>query len=263
MSDNNDESVQDSITPKHYRIILNPNLHDVDKQFSFNGNVWITITPNDDNIKMIELDATNLDIRTEDVSVYRSRILSDSDFDLGNHVGKRSAQLIEEDVSIEDDQFDILMNSTEVIDSNLTTSAEKESQELIDNETDETITTTEVDLNESQTTEESETEENAPTDDSSASVTEPSDYNNETIIWDGLQPNDAILLETNPDDQTELQIDDIQINMERRKMIIKLNLALRKGHYYIVKVFFRGEMSDENGLVYKAYNGTEANDRFS
>lgn len=235
-------------------------LNGTQAQFSFNGNVWITITPNDDITSTIELDAHNLDIRAEDVSVYRSRILSDLNFHLDNDRGERSAELIEDDISTEADRFDMLMNSTEWIDSNVTTDVEKESQEVVDEvEKNDTATTTEV--NEAQNVEGTAMIEDA----SEPSVTEHIDYNDIVMTWDGLIQNDSMLFEPNPDDQTELQIDGVELNTERKKLIITLNSALRKGHYYIVKVFFGGSTANDYGLVYKSYEDSsdDSNDKFS
>lgn len=177
--------------------------------------------------------------------------------------GKRSAKLVEDDVSIEDEQFDILMNSTEWIESNATTSVEKASQEVgVDGveEVDENIVTT-TELNEPQSVEATELMEDSS---SEPPVTEYFDYNNITTTWDGLWQNDAMLIESNPDDQTELQIDGIAFNAERQKLLITLSSALRKGHYYIVKVFFRGNMTNDYGLVYKSYDdGADSSDKFS
>ncbi len=249
-------------------------MNDTENLFLFNGNVWITITPNDDNIKTIELDVKNLDISPADVSVYRSRILSDLNFQIRNDRDERSAQLIEGDVSIEDDQSDMLMNSTEWVDSNFTnTNVEKESQELPESVED-NVATTDLPTDEVQPTDEIQpTDEVQPTDGnesieessdaSEPSETEPNDYNTVDTTWNGLFQNDSMLTETNPDDQTELQIDGIQFNAERQKLIITLGSELRKGHYYIVKVFFSGKMTDDYGLVYKSYDGTESSDKFS
>lgn len=252
-------STTDTIIPKHYRLIINPILNDSQNQFSFSGNVWITITSNDDDMKTIELDVKDLDIRAEDVSVYRSRILSDLNFQLESDRGKRLAKLIERDVSAEEDQFDMLMNSTELIDSYVTTGVEKEkeSQEIGDEIDENSEITTEV--TETQSVEGTEFVEES----SEPSTTEYIDYDNVTTIWEGLFQNDSLLVEPNPDDQTELQIDSILFNAERRKLKITLNSALRKGHYYIVKVFFSGNMSNDYGLVYKSYDGAESNDKFS
>lgn len=206
------------------------------------------------------MDVKNLNIRAEDVRVYRSRILSDLNFQLDNDRGKRSAKLVEDDVSIEDEQFDILMNSTEWIESNATTSVEKASQEVVEGveEVDEnSVTTTE--LNEPQSAEGIELTEYSS---SEPSVTEYFDYNNITATWDGLLQNDSMLMEPNPDDQTELQIDGIAFNAERHKLLITLSTGLRKGHYYIVKVFFSGNMTNDYGLVYKSY-GADSSDKFS
>lgn len=235
-------------------------LNDTENQFAFNGNVWITITPNDDNTRTIELDVKNLDIRAEDVSVYRSRILSDLDFQLENDRGKRSAKLIEDDVSIEDERFDMLMNSTEWIDSNVTSGVEKESQESVD-VVEQNSTATTTDGNKTQNSDGSEIIEDSA---SEPSVTEYNEYyDNITTDWDGLLQNDLILTEPNPDDQTELQIDGIQFSEERQKLFITLSAPLRKGHYYIVKVFFGGNMTDDYGFVHKSYDDAESSDKFS
>lgn len=260
IEEDNEHSTRDIITPKHYRLIINPTVNDSENQFSFNGNVWITITANDDNTKTIELDAQNLDIRAEDVSVYRSRILSDLNFQSENYRDKRSAQLIEDDVSVENDQFDMLMNSTEWIDSNVTTGVEKESQEVAE-EVEENNAATTTDVNDTQSVEGTELIE----DTSEPSVDEDVEYDNVTTAWDGLFQNDSMLMEPNPDDQTELQIDGIRFNAERKKLTITLSSALRKGHYYIVKIFFGGNMTGDYGLVHKSYDGdgTGSDDKFS
>ncbi|XP_037027634.1 aminopeptidase Ey-like [Bradysia coprophila] len=270
--DENYEISQETIAPKHYRLIFNSMLNESLNQFSFTGNVWITITPNHDHIRTIELDAKNLDIRADDVTVYRSRILSDSNFQLTNDRDERSAQLVEDDASVEDDQSDLLMsNSTEWIDSNTPdTSAEKESQELPGEDKGNDIDTTTTELNETGSEDEttkfevkSSSEQPEPSVPSEPSVTEFVEYNDTNTMWDGLFQNDSMLREPNPDDQTHLQIDGIRFDAVRQKLIITLNTALRRGHYYIVKVFFSGNMTNDYGLVYKSYDGTsESGDDF-
>lgn len=216
------------------------------------------------------MDVKNLDIRAEDVSVYRSRILSDLNFQSGNDRDERSAKLVEDDVSAEDDQVDMLMNSTEWIDSNITTGVEKESQELAE-EVEENSAVPTTDLNETQSVEGTELIEDSSeppitevvSEVVTEVVTEDIDYNNMTTVWDGLFQNDSMLMEPNPDDQTELQIDGLQFSSEREKLIITLNSSLRKGHYYIVKVFFSGNMTGDYGLVHKSYDGADTNDKFS
>lgn len=273
MNDENGYATIDTITPKHYLLILNPMLNDTQDKFSFNGNVWITITPNDDNTRIIELDVHDLDIRAEDVSVYRSRILSDLNFQLDNDRGKRSAQLMEDDDDepIEADQSDMLINSTEWIDENVTTDAENESQDIVEGiEENDTVTTTDVneaqsvggtDIIEAQSVEGTDMFEDTT---ELPSVTENIDYDDVNTTWDGLMQTDSMLKEPNPDDQTELQIDGIKLNTERKKLIITLNSALRRGHYYIVKVFFSGNMTKDYGLVYKSYDDTgDSSDKFS
>lgn len=262
IEEGNGYATRASIIPKHYRLIINPTVNETQQQFSFNGNVWITITPTDDSSKTIELDVQNLDIRADDVSVYRSRILSDLNFQSESTRAERSAKLVEDDDgSGEDAEFDMLMNSTEWIDSNVTTGGERESQELAPaEEAEENAAATTTDQNEAQNVDGTEINE----DSSEPTVTEEIDYSNvTTATWDGLLQNDSMLVEPNPNDQTELQIDGIRFDTERKKLIISLRSALRKGHYYIVKVFFGGYMTDDYGLVYKSYDGTESTDKFS
>lgn len=243
-------------------MIFNPILNESLNQFSFTGNVWITVTPNENLIRTIELDAKNLDIRVDDVTVYRSRILSDSNFQFPIDRDERSAQLVEDDASAEDNQSDILMsNSTEWIDSNATnTSAERESQELPvgDDGINLEIATTEIIATDVTT----ELEPETPSEPTEESVTEFIDDTD--TMWDGLFQNDSMLVEPNLDDQTNLQIDGIRFDANRQKLIITLNSGLRKGHYYIIKVFFSGNVTDDNGFVYQSYDGTsESSNEFS
>lgn len=276
----NDYNKIGTVTPKHYRIILNPILNGTQNKFSFNGNVWITITPNEENVRTVELDVKNLDIRADDVSIYRSRILSDSNFQMQNNRDERSAKLIEDDVSVEDDHSDMLMNSAEWIDSSSTVANIDHELQEANGEVDEESITTPTDLDgaeittgESQSIEdttdvtEDATDASMPpiedsTDGSESPVTENSDNDDIDRTWDGLWQNDSMLTEPNPDDQTELEIESITFDVENEKLIVTLGSELRRGHYYIVKAFFTGNVTNDYGLVYTSYDSAESNDKF-
>lgn len=263
-NDENYPKSPDKIIPKHYRLIFTSMLNGSSDQSSFTGNVWITITPNVDHIQTIELDAKGLDIRTNDVAVFRSRILSDSDFQSLNDRDERSAA--EDDAS---DESDMLW-----IDSNVTDkSVEKGSQELSrdegnngDGEANAEIAITEhneVESADEATEAELENSLQPSSEAPEQSVNEYIEYNDTDTIWDGLFQNDTMLMEPNPDDQTNLQIDDIRFDADRHKLIITLDAELRRGHYYMVKVFFSGNLSNDNGFVYKSHEGTsESSDEF-
>lgn len=266
-------ATSDAVTPKHYRLILNPILNGTQNQLTFNGNVWITVTPNADNVRTIELDVQNLDIRGDDVSVYRSRILSQSSFRMKNERAERSAKLIEDDASSEDDHSDMLMNSSESVDSSSISPTNDKVLAELTGEVEDNLTTVPTDpLEEVSSTEGIQsitdaTDASSPlpeysTDDPSlTTATEPTIDVDPT--WDGLSRNDTMIRERNPDDQTQLEVDSIQLDTERQKLIITLSLELRRGHYYIVKVFFSGNVTSDYGLVYKSFDdGVESNAKF-
>ncbi|KAJ6639969.1 Aminopeptidase Ey [Pseudolycoriella hygida] len=251
--DENGYASQDfqQITPKHYRLIINPILND---SRTFSGNVWITLTPDKNGIKTIELDVNKLDIRADDISVYRSRILSDRSFQANKN--RRSAQLSEEV-----ERENTVAHSTEQIDDNDATDEPQDDSQTnstegiglgIEKESHEAIEDI-VDSNGIEITETS----------SDQSVTEYVGDNNETTTWNGLFKNDSLILD-DPDEQVELDIDDVQFDTERKKIIIALKTELRTGDYYIVKVFFTGNMSDDYGLVYESIDDddTDSSDNF-
>ena len=116
------------ITPKHYRVVINTFLNDSENKFIVKGNVWITLTPSEDNVKSVALDIKNLEVLEENVFVYLSKIISDQNFHSKSSQEKQNSN----DGILNDEDTPLSYNSTDVVNSTTVTDI-MEFQELNEN----------------------------------------------------------------------------------------------------------------------------------
>lgn len=183
--------------------------------------MWITVTSKKHNSKRIELNVKNLNIRMEDVTVLKSIRLTNADFD-----EDLDWDLSEEDIMTwglhRRKRRQVVGNETEV--------------EAVVEEEGGGVTSTTVDSN------------------SGGEVLDEDYEENATVIDKSVFYHHPVFP---PDDFVTIKILDLEFDESNEKMIIYLGTEMKKDIYYIVKVNFTGNMTNDKGLYWTHYEDGE------
>uniref|UniRef100_A0A182SN13 Uncharacterized protein n=1 Tax=Anopheles maculatus TaxID=74869 RepID=A0A182SN13_9DIPT len=226
------------VIPKHYRLFIHPVFNETDHPFSYTGIVWVTVTSKKPNNKRIELNVKNLKIRLENVTVLKSIRLTNNDFD----------EDLDWDLSEEDLYSLPRLNRRR-----------KRRQAGEDLPVPVTLLPTErpaqADASEEYEGEEREDESEGTTSHNDTATDEPapntsSSVENATIIDKSKFYHHPVFP---ADDFVTIKILDIEFDESNEKMIIFLGTEMKKDIYYIVKVNFFGNMTNDKGLYYTHY----------
>lgn len=257
------------IIPKHYRLFIHPRFNENDNGFIYNGIVWITITSKKHNTRRIELNGKNLNVRLEDVSVYRSITLTNLDFDddldwdLSNENVKTSSSR-KKKRSSEPDHSEVMSPHEE---QKLTTAAATslEQEEPPEEPSEERTTPNNAeeaennagevtDINGAGTTILSAAEESFSSDDpeSKTYIAHVAHFN----ITDLPKKYHHPML-SGDDDFVPIRVTDLEFDEPNDKIFIYLGTEMKKDMYYIVRVNFTGYMTNNKGLFYTAYEDTD------
>ncbi|KAL9694789.1 hypothetical protein quinque_014074 [Culex quinquefasciatus] len=214
------------VIPKHYRLFLQPTFNETATPFTYSGVVWITVTSKKHNSKRIELNVKNLNIRMEDVTVLKSIRLTNADFD-----EDLDWDLSEEDIMTwglhRRKRRQVVGNETEV--------------EAVVEEEGGGVTSTTVNSN------------------SGGEVLDEDYEENATVIDKSVFYHHPVFP---PDDFVTIKILDLEFDESNEKMIIYLGTEMKKDIYYIVKVNFTGNMTNDKGLYWTHYEDGEGSHKF-
>ncbi|XP_055598880.1 aminopeptidase Ey-like [Uranotaenia lowii] len=216
------------IIPKHYRLFLHPVFNESDTPFTYSGIVWITVTSKRPNNKRIELNVKNLAIKLEDVTVLKSIRLTNLDFD----------EDLDWDLS-EEDMLPFRMrrrrrrqagNDTVEVEEEVAPSVLQTGGQGDDNGGEVVDGGDPVEVQETTTQE-----------------------NKVEYYFHPIFP---------PDDFVTIKIVDLEFDESNEKMIIYLATEMKQDIYYIVKVNFTGNMTNDKGLYFTHYEDGEGSHKF-
>uniref|UniRef100_A0A182R112 Aminopeptidase n=1 Tax=Anopheles farauti TaxID=69004 RepID=A0A182R112_9DIPT len=214
------------VIPKHYRLFIHPVFNETEHPFSYTGIVWVTVTSKKPNNKRIELNVKNLKIRLENVTVLKSIRLTNNDFD----------EDLDWDLSEEDLYSLPRLNR-------------RRRRQVEDPERDDTSRST-VPPTEEEANDGGEEVDDEPEDTDRLGVLTSSSVENATIIDKSKFYHHPVFP---ADDFVTIKILDIEFDESNEKMIIFLGTEMKKDIYYIVKVNFFGNMTNDKGLYYTHY----------
>nr|XP_040240307.2 aminopeptidase N-like [Anopheles coluzzii] len=225
------------VIPKHYRLFIHPVFNETDHPFSYTGIVWVTVTSKKPNNKRIELNVKNLKIRLENVTVLKSIRLTNNDFD----------EDLDWDLSEEDLYSLPRLNRRRRRRRQADLPATQLPQDAAGADETEREGEEKEDVSEEVAGSETEVAEPGTVDpgpNSSGSV------ENATIIDKSKFYHHPVFP---ADDFVTIKILDIEFDESNEKMIIFLGTEMKKDIYYIVKVNFFGNMTNDKGLYYTHY----------
>uniref|UniRef100_A0A182NAG3 G-protein coupled receptors family 2 profile 2 domain-containing protein n=1 Tax=Anopheles dirus TaxID=7168 RepID=A0A182NAG3_9DIPT len=214
------------VIPKHYRLFIHPVFNETDHPFSYSGIVWVTVTSKKPNNKRIELNVKNLKIRLENVTVLKSIRLTNNDFD----------EDLDWDLS-EEDLYSL---------PRLNRRRRRQVDPAPDPPADEGNDGGE-ELDDERATGNGTTESGGPANLPSSSS---GSVENATIVDRSKFYHHPVFP---ADDFVTIKILDIEFDESNEKMIIFLGTEMKKDIYYIVKVSFVGNMTNDKGLYYTHY----------
>ncbi|XP_050101249.1 glutamyl aminopeptidase-like [Anopheles aquasalis] len=227
------------VIPKHYRLFVEPVFNETTNPFSYSGIVWVTVTSKKPNNKRIELNVKNLRIRMEDVAVLKSIRLTNMDFD----------EDLDWDLSEEDlyslprlnrrrrRQVNPAMPSQSIKRTTSAVDPAKQKREQDDPQN----SASEV-MDDEKGIEDG---TGAPPGTINSDSTE-----NATVIDKSKFYHHPVFP---ADDFVTIKILDLEFDESNEKMIIFLGTEMKKDIYYIVKVNFTGNMTNDKGLYYTHY----------
>uniref|UniRef100_A0A182JLE3 Aminopeptidase n=1 Tax=Anopheles atroparvus TaxID=41427 RepID=A0A182JLE3_ANOAO len=244
------------VIPKHYRLFVHPVFNETNNPFSYSGIVWVTVTSKKPNNKRIELNVKNLKIRLADVAVLKSIRLTNMDFDedldwdlseedlyslprLNRRRRRRQAEPVEGGQSTPASTGGEDNREHDTIGVSLHSDDQNSAREASDEE-DEDGKRSQAEKN----VENSEGELTNKPDPLSSSV------ENATVIDKSKFYHHPVFP---ADDFVTIKILDIEFDESNEKMIIFLGTEMKKDIYYIVKVNFTGNMTNDKGLYYTHY----------
>ncbi|XP_058063360.1 aminopeptidase N-like [Anopheles bellator] len=232
------------VIPKHYRLFIHPVFNETGNPFSYSGIVWVTVTSKKPNNKRIELNVKHLQIRLEDVAVLKSIRLTNMDFD----------EDLDWDLS-EEDLYSLprlnrrrRRSQTEPLpaDTPSNFSTPRAADDGDENNAKETMDYADGDGFES---------ENEGSNVTDWSSVRRASTENATVIDKSKFYHHPVFP---TDDFVTIKILDLEFDESNEKMIIYLGTEMKKDIYYIVKVNFTGNMTNDKGLYYTHYDDDDA-----
>ncbi|ETN63262.1 protease m1 zinc metalloprotease [Anopheles darlingi] len=245
------------VIPKHYRLFVEPVFNETSNPFSYSGIVWVTVTSKKPNNKRIELNVKNLRIRMEDVAVLKSIRLTNMDFDEDldwdlseedlyslprlnrRRRRRRQAEPTVNMASRPDNRSATAMNPVERHEDERQGDPQPENsaREVTDDEDGEGEAVVDVTLSSSPPP-------------PPKPVINSDSTENATVIDKSKFYHHPVFP---ADDFVTIKILDLEFDESNEKMIIFLGTEMKKDIYYIVKVNFTGNMTNDKGLYYTHY----------
>lgn len=242
-----------NVIPSNYRLLIHPVFSEGEPPFSFNGSVYITLSPVTENVLTIELDSNNLTIDVSNVILNRRVKSTENVTNQETRRVKRDVEQSTEPLSPTTETNVIetehptatpsLGPSEEVTESNIPTElpANKNEYEFLE-------LTTGID----------------------ATSQESEEMLNSTVEILSTTTSKADLVELPVDENfkkelhTEMLIKKVVVDEQRKKIIISLGLRLMKGLEYVLRVDFLGNMATAaGGLIYTSYKNSAGNERYT
>lgn len=237
--------------PKSYQLLIHPLLNDTEKPFSFSGTVWITFLPTIDRLKTIELDSDGLAIDVEQIAVYRSHTLSLLDFPANGRIEKNKRSKRNDDYYY----YDYTSKSSAENTTTDATSAATPPAYFTDiDDYEDQVRYSDLGntliLEKLSETNETNSFEWGSTDDLMDEVTNRTTDHDKTVtnLTDTDQLQGVFINET-----SEMKVADVDVDLEKMKIFIKLDKELVHDNIYIVKINFAGKMTKTKGLSYAEY----------
>lgn len=231
-------------------------MNDTEKPFSFSGTVWITFSPTMDRLKTIELDSDGLTIDVEQITVYRSHTLSLLDFPANERIEENKRIKRNDDYYNYDYTSEMSIENATEADA---ISALKPPTYFTDiDDYGDPFRYTEFEntlkLEKLSTPNETISSEIGSSTDMDIHLDEPTNGTaepSETVanLTDTYRLQGIYINET-----SEMKVADVDIDLEKMKIVIKLDKELVHDNIYIVKVNFAGKMTKTKGLTYAEYD---------
>lgn len=263
--------------PKNYHLFMHPLFNDTENPFSFTGTVWITFTPTIDHLKTIELDADGLDIDVEQISVYRSHVLSLRDFP------PSTFNQIYDSKRVKRDDSDYYDNPPEIsIKIQTTTTPPQIYFTDIEDEDDDDESRfymsnkyTNLDDNDIEIGSTNPVAESSERNETIIAVTDltetsTSEINDEEFDDDSINtttagntPYEHYFQNFFINETSEMKVVNVETNLAKMKIFVQLEKELVHDNIYIIRINFGGNMfKGQHGLSYAEYENSDGSQRY-